>query len=178
MPRDPRAWLTDTLVACDLLADFTTSKGLDDSLGDALLRSAVERQLEIIGEAVRAAVRHDASLAAQITDAAAIIAFRNQLTHAYSAIDHATVWGILERRVPQLRGDVERLLSQSATGDRWKRVTSLAALDREAIRFIVTSDRVGRTPVPRVVAPAAGPGWRCPRASPPSLAVAVGRTAV
>jgi uncharacterized protein YutE (UPF0331/DUF86 family) len=42
-------------------------------------------------------------LATKITDVPAIIAFRNQLTHAYSAVDHRTVWGLLERRVPQLR---------------------------------------------------------------------------
>jgi uncharacterized protein with HEPN domain len=109
MPRDPRAWLTDILTGCDLLAQFTAHKTFEHYQRDALLRSAVERQLEIIVEAVRAAVRHDGSLATRITDSAAIIAFRNQLTHAYSAIDHATVWGVLERRVPQLRHEVERL---------------------------------------------------------------------
>jgi len=106
MPRDPRAWLVDIIVACDLLADFTSGKSFDDYVADALLRSAVERQLEIVGEAVRAAVRHDPACAHRITDAAAIIAFRNQLTHAYSAIDHATVWGVLERRIPQLRAEI------------------------------------------------------------------------
>src|SRR5712692_57030 len=76
----------------------------------ALLRSAVERQLEIIGEALRVAVQHRPDLVTQITDVPAIIAFRNQLTHAYSAIDRRTVWGVLERRVPLLRSEVEPLL--------------------------------------------------------------------
>ena len=43
-----------------------------------------------------------------------IIAFRNQLTHAYSAVDHATVWGLLERRVPHLHAEVTRLLATLA----------------------------------------------------------------
>jgi ribonuclease HepT-like protein len=47
---------------------------------------------------------------AKITDPRAIIAFRNQLTHAYGAVDHPTVWGLLERPVPQLRAEVTRLL--------------------------------------------------------------------
>ena len=55
-------------------------------------------------------------LAANITDARAIVAFRNQLTHAYSAVDHATVWGLLERRVPQLRAEVARLLNEPSNG--------------------------------------------------------------
>jgi uncharacterized protein with HEPN domain len=110
MPRDPRAWLLDVLAACDLLADFSRGKTYEDYAADVLLRSAVERQLQIIGEALRVAVQHRPALAAQITDVPAIIAFRNQLTHAYSAIDHRTVWGILERRVPVLRSEIEPLL--------------------------------------------------------------------
>jgi uncharacterized protein with HEPN domain len=110
MPRDPRAWLLDVLAAFDLLADFARGKSFEDYAADALLRSGVERQLEIIGEALRVVVHHRPDLATQITDVPAIIAFRNQSTHAYSAIDHRTVWGVLERRVPLLRGEVEPLL--------------------------------------------------------------------
>jgi uncharacterized protein with HEPN domain len=75
---------------------------------------AVERQFEIVGEALRVALLHQPELAANITDARAIVAFRNQLTHAYSAVDHPTVWGLLERRVPQLRTEVTRLLEALA----------------------------------------------------------------
>jgi uncharacterized protein with HEPN domain len=110
MPRDPRALLVDLVGACKLLAEFTTGKTFADYAADALLRSAVERQLEIVGEALRVAVQHQPRLAEQISDVPAIVAFRNQLTHAYSAIDHRTVWGILERRVPQLRVEVEHVL--------------------------------------------------------------------
>jgi uncharacterized protein with HEPN domain len=116
MPRDPRAWLSDIVAACDLIAEFTRGRTFQDYLADALLRSGVERQLEIIGEALRAAVRHEPEFEARITDVAAIIAFRNQLTHAYSAVDHRTVWGLLERRVPQLRSEIARLLQQLEAG--------------------------------------------------------------
>ena len=56
------------------------------------------RQFEIVGEALRVTRQHQPELAANITDVRAIIAFRNQLTHAYSAVDDATVRGLLERR--------------------------------------------------------------------------------
>ena len=114
MPRDLRAWLTDIVAACDLLIEFTRGKTFGDYAGDPLLRSAVERQFEIVGEALRVALQNRPELAANITDARAVIAFRNQLTHAYSAVDHATVWGLLERRVPQLRTEVTRLLATLA----------------------------------------------------------------
>jgi len=116
MPRDPRAWLADIVAACDLLIEFTTGKTFIDYAADAMLRSAVERQFEIAGEALRVALQHQPELAANITDTRAIIAFRNQLTHAYSAVDHATVWGLLERRVPQLRTEVARLM-EGLAGD-------------------------------------------------------------
>ena len=114
MPRDPRAWLADIVAACDLLIEFTKGKTFSDYGSDALLRSAVERQFEIVGEALRVVLQHQPERAADITDARAIIAFRNQLTHAYSAVDHATVWGLLERRVPQLRTEVSRVLQALA----------------------------------------------------------------
>ena len=97
-------------------SSFTTGKTFTDYAGDPLLRSAVERQFEIVGEALRVAVQNSPELAANITDARAIVAFRNQLTHAYSAVDHATVWGLLERRVPQLRAEVARLLNELSNG--------------------------------------------------------------
>ena len=50
--------MLDIVTACDLLADFTRGKGFEDYDADALLRSGVERQLEIIGEALRVAVQH------------------------------------------------------------------------------------------------------------------------
>lgn len=114
MPRDPRAWLADIVAACDLLIEFTKGKTFSDYAVDPLLRSAVERQFEIVGEALRVTLQHQPERAANITDARAIIAFRNQLTHAYSAVDHATVWGLLERRVPQLKAEATRLLATLA----------------------------------------------------------------
>ena len=108
--------VADIVAACDLLIEFTTGKTFNDYTADPLLRSAVERQFEIVGEALRVALQHQPELAANITDTRAIIAFRNQLTHAYSAVDHATVSGLLERRVPQLRAEVARLL-EGLAGD-------------------------------------------------------------
>ena len=103
------SWLPATL-----LLEFTRGKTFSDYAANSLLRSAVERQFEIVGEALRVTLQHQPERAANITDARAIMAFRNQLTHAYSAVDHATVWGLLERRVPQLTAEATRLLATLA----------------------------------------------------------------
>ena len=58
MPRDPRAWLADIAAACDLLIQFTKGKTFTDHSADPLLRSAVERQFEIVGEALRVSLQH------------------------------------------------------------------------------------------------------------------------
>jgi uncharacterized protein with HEPN domain len=85
-------------------------KTLDDYQGDVLLRSAIERQFEIVGEALNQAIKLDADVAIQVSDSGRIIAFRNRLIHAYSAVSNEVVWGIVEGYLPKLRLEVRRLL--------------------------------------------------------------------
>ena len=61
-----------------------------------MLRAAVERQFEIIGEALNRLFRLEHDLADRITDGRRIIAFRNILVHAYAQIDNRVVWGVIE----------------------------------------------------------------------------------
>jgi uncharacterized protein with HEPN domain len=55
MKRDPRAYLWDAKQAVDAIRQFTSGKSLADYVTDQMLRSAVERQFEIIGEALKSA---------------------------------------------------------------------------------------------------------------------------
>jgi uncharacterized protein with HEPN domain len=91
----------------------TLGKIIDDYLADDLLRSAVERQLEIIGEALIRLRRSDPNTLSMIPEHPQIIAFRNVLIHGYDAIDHRRVWDAIENSLPQLFTKVEDLLSQS-----------------------------------------------------------------
>ena len=79
---------------------------------DPMLRSAVERQFEIIGEALRRLSKEDPEVAARIREHQRIIAFRNILIHAYAEVDHRIVWDVLQTKLPALRRDVEPLLEQ------------------------------------------------------------------
>jgi uncharacterized protein with HEPN domain len=112
MPRDIRAYLFDIARACVLLRQFTTGKTLAAYKADPSLLSAVERQFEIIGEALNQVLRLDAGLATRISNTNRIIAFRNRLIHAYASIADDVVWGVLETNLPTLQRGVEALLRE------------------------------------------------------------------
>ena len=82
--------------AIDLIINFTAGKRLADYQGDVLLRSAVERQFEIIEEALNRLKRVDPSLLTRISDYGRIIGFRNVLAHGYDIISDEIVWDIVE----------------------------------------------------------------------------------
>ena len=109
MQPDSRKYLYDIQTACRKLEAFTRDRSLEDYLANEMLRSAVERQFEIIGEALSQLYRIDSNLVASVPDARRIIAFRNILIHGYATIRHETVWGvvqsdliILTRRIAEL----------------------------------------------------------------------------
>lgn len=91
-PKSPK-WLHDILEACELIHTATAARTLADYEADRLLRSAVERNFEIIGEALNRIRQNDPVLAARIPENRAIIDFRNLLIHGYDSIDHSRVWG-------------------------------------------------------------------------------------
>jgi len=77
-----------------------------------MLRSAVERQFEIIGEALTKLAKVDQETAALISEHRRIIAFRNILIHGYAQIDDRLVWGVLDAKLPTLSLEVKKLLDE------------------------------------------------------------------
>jgi uncharacterized protein with HEPN domain len=73
--------LEDIRSAADFVKSVTQGVALERFRQDRLLRQAVERNFEIIGEAVRRLEKDDPDTAARITDYCRIIAFRNVLIH-------------------------------------------------------------------------------------------------
>lgn len=98
--------------AARLLASFSDGKTYEDYTADAMLRSAVERQFEILGEALAQLSRRDPELADRIGERRRIIAFRNVLIHGYASVDDRIVWGVLARDLPDLPRQVEELLEE------------------------------------------------------------------
>ncbi len=85
---------------------MTSTKQLVDYQDDVLLRSAVERQFEIIGEAFNRLKKVDLGILARISDYRRIIGFRNVLAHGYDIIFDEIVWDIVETRLPGLRQEI------------------------------------------------------------------------
>ncbi|MEX1192751.1 MAG: HepT-like ribonuclease domain-containing protein [Brumimicrobium sp.] len=75
-----------------------------------LLRRAVERELEIIGEAVNRLLKLDSSIV--ISDARRIVSLRNWVIHAYDNVDNVIIWGIINKDLPMLEKQVKKLLKE------------------------------------------------------------------
>jgi uncharacterized protein with HEPN domain len=108
--------LEDIRDSAAFVCEVTAGKTLDDYRADRLLRQAVERNFEIIGEAVRRLARTDSQTAERIEQHEYIIAFRNILIHGYDLIDHAQVWKVIAEQIPVLRSQVGVLLGEAGSG--------------------------------------------------------------
>jgi uncharacterized protein with HEPN domain len=75
---------------------------------DITIKRAVEREFEIIGEAVNRIIIEDSSI--QITDTRKIIALRNRIIHGYDTIDEAVIWNVIIKNLPTLKSEVEIFL--------------------------------------------------------------------
>jgi len=102
-------YLWDASQAAERIARFTVDRDFDGYMADELSRAAVERQFEIVGEALGRLAREAPEIAAQIPDLGRIIAFRNMLIHGYASVDHVRVWGVIVGQLPQLRAVLSRL---------------------------------------------------------------------
>lgn len=113
MHRDPRAYLWDAREAAAAILEFVAGKTFEDYTNDRLLRSAVERQFEIIGEALNQLCKIEPQWAERIPDVSQIIAFRNVLIHGYASVNDLTVWRTIVESLPTLYETVTGLLDEA-----------------------------------------------------------------
>jgi uncharacterized protein with HEPN domain len=111
MQPDARALLWDARRAAVLIDGFVAGRTWGDYEDDPMLRSAVERQFEIVGEALNRLSQVDPSLAGGIGELPRIVAFRNVLIHGYATIDDAIVWEVATTRLGPLIELLADLLS-------------------------------------------------------------------
>ncbi|MBI5442578.1 MAG: DUF86 domain-containing protein [Deltaproteobacteria bacterium] len=108
------AYLHDVAKACRLIQEFLHGKTYRDYAESPLLRSAVERQFEIIGEALNQTFRIDPDVERRVTHARRIVSFRNRLIHGYATVADEVVWGVVEGYLPRLKAEVEGLLAEGS----------------------------------------------------------------
>jgi len=110
MPGEAAKLLWDASRAADKVTAFVRGQTFDDYLRNDLLRSAVERQLEVIGEALAQLRRLDPVWAQRIPELHRIVGMRNVLVHGYASVDDALTWGVVEGHLPALRERLSVLL--------------------------------------------------------------------
>ncbi len=107
MTEEAKKYLCDILQAIELIEAFTEEyDNFFDYQKDLKTKSAVERQLGIIGEAVNKFRKLEDDY--ELTNTDQIIAVRNRLIHSYDNIDDTIVWAILKKHLPVLKLEVEK----------------------------------------------------------------------
>lgn len=114
-PESPKH-LEDIRDAAAFVLEVVEERTFEQYLEDRLARQAVERNFEIIGEALNRLHRGDPTISGKINELPQIIAFRNILAHAYDSIDHEVVWRLIGNQLPQLLKEVESLLKSVDKG--------------------------------------------------------------
>lgn len=117
MRRESLTWLWDARRAAMRVRDFVSGHSRADYDSDVMLRSAVERQLGIVGEALNRLSQIDPDTAAEVPEVRRIVGLRNVLIHAYAAVDDDVVWAIATARLPSLIQLLEALLDSGESAD-------------------------------------------------------------
>ena len=110
MHPDAPKLLMDAIGACERAQSFVEDLLENDFESSVLVQSAVERQLEIVGEALSQLSKFDSVTTAKIPELPRIIGLRNQLVHAYSKIDPHIIWTLVRDKLPGLKSQLETLL--------------------------------------------------------------------
>jgi uncharacterized protein with HEPN domain len=110
MERDIDTHLYDIIQSCLSIQNFTQGLDFQVYASDGLVRSAVERQFIIIGEALNRIKRFDCTVYDRIRYAEQIVGFGNILVHGYDVISDQLVWQVLQSNLIELTEDCQRLL--------------------------------------------------------------------
>lgn len=106
-------WLHDVQQATSEIDSFFEGKDMTfiDYQKEIMLKRAVERNLEIIGEAINRIFKRDYEFTQKISETKAIIGLRNQVIHAYDNISDEIIWSVLKFHLPKLKAEVLHLIA-------------------------------------------------------------------
>ena len=115
MDKDIRVWLYDIVKAIEYIDSFLADrpKIYAEFVKDIRTKFAVERNIEIIGEAMSRILKKDSTI--EITNARKIVDTRNNVIHGYDRISDEAIWGIVINHLPLLKTEVEKLLAEQNT---------------------------------------------------------------
>jgi uncharacterized protein with HEPN domain len=110
MKRETTRRLRDAYSACLAIASFTEGQDRSDYQQSLLLQSAVERHLEIVGEALNLAVAENPTLFAVIPTLRAFVGLRHRIAHGYDVVDDEIVWDTVRVDIPDLAKPIDAIL--------------------------------------------------------------------
>ena len=110
MDNNIKTWLYDVLNAIEEIESFFIGETIryEDYQKDIRTRRAVERNIEIIGEAMNRILREDDSL--EISNSRKIVGVRNRIIHGYDSVSDDIILGVIVKYLPLLKSEVEILL--------------------------------------------------------------------
>jgi uncharacterized protein with HEPN domain len=100
--------------AADAIGSFVEGRELAEYESDLMLRSAVERQFEILGEAMKRALAIEPEIAERLDDPRGAIDFRNVIAHDYDRLSDRAVWDVATVHLPALRTALVALMAERA----------------------------------------------------------------
>jgi uncharacterized protein with HEPN domain len=108
-------WLFDVKMSIDEIDTFfdNKEKNFFDYRSNLMLKRAVERNLEIIGEAVNRIIKRDNLFIEKISNAKAVVGLRNQVIHAYDNVSDEYIWSILINHLPKFKIEIENLIKSA-----------------------------------------------------------------
>ena len=113
MQRRIEMYLLDILNSIDSIYEYLgEERNFNIYESNKLLRRAVEREIEIIGEATNRLLKLNNSI--DISDARRIVDLRNLVIHAYDSVDNVLIWGVINKDLPLLKEQVSNLLYNSS----------------------------------------------------------------
>lgn len=111
MRREILKYLHDINQSIESIQDFLgNNQNFDDYKSNKLLKRGIERELEIIGEAINKILKIDSEI--EIPDSRRIVDLRNWIIHGYDKIDDVIIWGVILRDIPLLKIQVEKLIKK------------------------------------------------------------------
>ena len=108
MPHRVDKLLLDIRISCEEIIEFCASKDLESLRSNRMLQLALEREFEIIGEALLRMERLSLeSLESKIPEYRKIIGFRNLVAHGYDEIDDNILWDLASNHIPDLLNKIQ-----------------------------------------------------------------------
>jgi len=112
MDNDLKTWLYDILSSINEIESYyvETPKMFEIYQNDLRTKRAVERNIEIIGEAMSRILKQDRKI--EISNSRKIVDVRNRIIHGYDSVSDEVIWGIVVKNLPVLQIEIEKLLNE------------------------------------------------------------------